>query len=285
MINIQSFEGVEFEHFGSYQPLLDYLNGIEGYDKHRLKDSYSGLEINGYSIGDLNKPTIFIDGQIHSNHEWGTSHHVAEFMKIIKNPPPIYRRMIDRLKTKYSFYFIPCVNPDGYNRGRNQGSHNDNGVHIDRNFDYRWEQYSDVDRKGDFPFSETEAQNIRDVVLEVKPVAYLNLHTWGGGDGTYVRQPQNNAYELIMSDYIHSIHLTNLDISKNYTVANGGPSSYNWVGEQDGLTGRKIISSVLETGNQGTTSERVVQSSNILNGLLLFCLHVDNYLTTNRLII
>lgn len=286
MMRIIPIEGFDFNHLGSYPPLIDLLKSVEGFTQHRLKDSYGGHEVWGFSLGELSKPTIMLDAQIHSNHEWNTAHWMYAFMQLLDNPNGTpYKAIIDSLKAKYSFYIIPCVNPDGYHRGIHKGSYNDNGVHIDLNFDFRWHEYNGAypHRIGAYPFSEPETQNIRDVILEYRPIAYLNAHCWGGGDGVYVRRPQNNKYEEFLRDYINSISLTLPDIKRNWSSLNVDPSSYNWAGTIDSSTGQKILTTVHESGNLGTTLDKITQAEIALNGYLLFCLHVDHFLTTNQL--
>ena len=287
MIRISTLKGFEFEHYTTYNELLTYFKSINGYTQYRLKDSYGGLEIWGFSLGDLNKPTIFIEGQIHSNHEWGTSHWVSRFMELLVNPNELSQNNIfQHLKAKYSFYFIPCVNPDGYNRGINKGSYNDNGVYIDANFDYRWEEYEangGIYNKGEYPFSEPESQNVRDVVNEILPVCFLDSHCWGGGEGVYIRRPANQSYDTLLNDYTKSIGISLPHMKMNYSGANIIPTAYNWAGEIMNKHGRKIIATVLETGNTGITQPKLEQSSNALNGILMFCIYVDHHLKTNEL--
>lgn len=282
MIKDLKHKGVDVAHYGSYQPLLDYLLSIDGYEQHRLKDSFDGQAIYGFSFGDLTKPTIMIDAQIHSNHEWHTSHWLARFMEILIDPPKEFQNEINILKAKYSFYFIPCVNPDGYDRGPQKGTWNGNGVFIDQNFDFKWGTF-ESETKGAEPFSETEAQNIRDVILDIKPIGYLNLHRYGGGDGAYVRRPANTKYTVLLKDYVDTLDLT-VPTTKQWIEMLDRPSSYNWAGQQLSSVGQPIISSVLETGHYGTTADNIIQAEVILNGVYQFIKYVDFYKTKNKLI-
>lgn len=294
MFKMPSFQGFYYEKT-PYEELKEEIKNIEGYDIHPLKNSFDGREIYGFSLGDLAKPTIHIEGGIHGAHEWRTVHWVKRFMEILVNPRGLPQsNSINYLKAKYSFYFIPSVNPDGY---EDYTYTNGNNVSIDRNFDYLWEEtpeYQFPDReerwKGEHPFSEPEAQNIRDVVEKIKPVSLIDCHTWGQNNGFTIRQhPNKGSYNVLLSDYYESLNLTCLPgefpDSKMSDVLSY-PSAYNWAGEQLSSQGRKIIANVLETG-AGTDGIGVPNSEQArwgLNGLILHCLYVDHHLTKNDLI-
>jgi len=62
----------------------------------------------------------------------------------------------------YQVVFIPLANPYGI---EHLVRFNINGVDLNRNFDYNWSSFSS-DVKGDSPFSEVEAQVLRDFFLE-----------------------------------------------------------------------------------------------------------------------
>lgn len=97
-------------------------------------------------------------------------------------------------------YFIPCINPDGYeynrstnpngggmwrkNRRNNGGSF---GVDLNRNFGYMWGYNntgssgtpSSETYRGTAPFSEPEAQTVRDFFNQMNFKTALNYHTYG----------------------------------------------------------------------------------------------------------
>lgn len=293
MIKIPSFKGFDYEK-NPYEELKEEIKAIDGYTLHPLQNSFGGREINGFSLGDLNKPTIHIEGNIHGAHEWRTVHWVKKFMEYLVTPPPEQREIIEYLKSKYSFFFIPSVNPDGY---VNNTYTNDNNVSIDRNFDFLWEQteeyqFPDTQErwKGSHPFSETEAQNIRDAVLEFKPISLVDCHTWGQNQGFTIRRHYNNGtYTTLFDDYYKSLTVSCLPgdfPGSRFSQRLNFPSAYNWASEQLSSQNRNIIANVLEAG-AGSNNNPVPHSEQArwgMNGLLLHCLHVDHYLTNNDLI-
>lgn len=284
LIKIQGFEGVEGIEKTDYETLLEEIKAIDGFTTHELLESRQGRKIYGFSYGDTNKNTLYIQGQIHGSHEWRTTHWVKKFMEILSDPQGLPQsHIINDLKARYSFYFIPCVNPDGY---MNSTYVNAEGVAIDKNFDYNWDGFNpSPHEKGSAPFSEPEAKNIKNVVESIKPVSFVCCHTWGGADGMKIRRSSNPSYEVITVDQFHSSSLTSGVGDREGTRLESSisqPTAYNWAGTQTSQQGRKIIASVLETGSQETGYE---QSRLGLNGLLTKCIYVDNYLTNQTLTI
>ncbi|RKY95973.1 MAG: hypothetical protein DRQ13_06375 [Ignavibacteriae bacterium] len=96
-------------------------------------------------------------------------------------------------------YGVPCFNPDGYeynrqndpngggmwrkNRRNNGGSY---GVDMNRNFGYKWgydnngssPNPSDNTYRGPAPFSEPEAQAVRDLAILHNYGTHFNMHSW-----------------------------------------------------------------------------------------------------------
>ena len=120
--------------------------------------------------------------------------HLLEQYEIDKN--------IKRLVDNTQFYFIPCVNPDGYvyneqtnplggglwrkNRAKGVTGHV-HGVDLNRNYGYLWGgdeigSSSNVNRlnyRGTAPFSEPETQAVRDFCKDHQFQIALNYHTAG----------------------------------------------------------------------------------------------------------
>ena len=103
------------------------------------------------------------------------------------------------LRKNVRLVVLPVANPTGF---RNHSRQNANGVDINRNFDYRWDEAPvgapwDADYKGPSPFSEVEAQYIRDTLMEFSDaVAYLDLHNFspsGNSQAYPYYMPAENA--------------------------------------------------------------------------------------------
>ena len=289
MIKIPKFKGKDFfigedryDH-ETYDEYIAQVQSIQGYTEHRLQDSYGGLPIYGFSIGDTSKPMIIIDGAIHNAHEWRSSYWIMHLMEIIANPAlsPEYGQLLTKLITRYQFYFVPVVSPDGFKTRGN--SFNGNDVDISQNFDYKWEQ-TPVAYKGSAPFSEPESQNIRDLILGNKPLAYINNHGWGWDSyhDFMIRRNVNSKYNLL-SDKMHKSALISsvnpLDTDSRFNPLLDVSTAYSWAGLQEGAMG-KVISNVLEVGGLRSAVE---QSAIGVTGLLTILVHIDNYVTNGNI--
>lgn len=280
MIKTISVSGIDSITKTPYEDIMREIQSIPQYETHVLPElSVEGRPVYGFSLGDTsNKKTMYFQAQIHGGHEWRTTHWIRKFMEILVNPSDFpYPYTISYLKSKYNFYFIPCVNPDGYVNGRYL---NANGVAVDANFDWNWDNYNGNFDKGAYPFSEPEARNVRDVVLSILPVSFVCCHTWGDGRGLKIRHPQNRSIEVLLHDYYKSSTLHDINNSGNEFVSrNSNASAYNWAGDITSRNNRKIVASVLETGSMDSD---YVQSKLGINALFLKCLHVDNYLSSGE---
>lgn len=243
MINVKPFRGVEFPipeigvnyaqgAIESYEGYIDEVSSIEGFSKSELIESYGGNPIYSFFMGDTSKkPVIYIDGCIHKSHEWRTSYWIMHFMQVLSNPslyPEVARKIIE-LKEKYSFCFLPVVAPDTF-KSSIEGVYsygNDNRVDIAQNFDYRWSNTSNP--KGSAPFSEPETQNIRDIILNLKPVLYINCHSLGGNTRYAIRKPVNLAYDVLYLDLVDTLNISTPGVrTVNISSNNAVSSAYNW---------------------------------------------------------
>ena len=103
------------------------------------------------------------------------------------------------LRNHVRIVYIPFVNPWGVSQNP-RTRHNSNGVDLNRNFDYKWEEcYSppnpgDYGYKGVAPFSEKESQYVRDTLLKYSDaVAYLDMHNHGQPIADFIYYTPRNA--------------------------------------------------------------------------------------------
>ncbi|MCS7052731.1 MAG: M14 family zinc carboxypeptidase [Ignavibacterium sp.] len=158
-----------------------------------------------------NEPQVFINALIHAREPAGMMAVMYYMYYLLENygtnPEVTY------LVNNREIYFVPCINPDGYeynrstnpngggmwrkNRRNNGGSF---GVDLNRNWGYMWGYNntgssptpSSETYRGTAPFSEPENQAIRNLCLEKNFKTALNYHTysnlllypWG-----YINQP------------------------------------------------------------------------------------------------
>lgn len=141
------------------------------------------------------------------------------------------------LRHKVKMVVIPVVNPWGF---VNKNRRNVNGVDLNRNTDYRWNEYTSVNGqiggkyyKGSKPFSEKESQYVKQTVEEFKDdnlVAFMDLHTINTIEAEkvlyYPRFSQNLHQEFsYLVKRFDSETGNNRDILSSSTV----PSFTNWV--------------------------------------------------------
>lgn len=143
-------------------------------------DASGDYTLYGLQAGTPGKPAVVLIGGVHGN-EWIASRVTARVMSILRQPEQ------NRLARRLHFYAIPNANPWGYER---HDRRNANGVNMARNCDYKWDQGSsdpgDLFYRGPAPWSEPETQLQRDIILDLAPVAVLDIHGWGGFDRTAV---------------------------------------------------------------------------------------------------
>nr|XP_034309003.1 carboxypeptidase B-like isoform X1 [Crassostrea gigas] len=143
----------------------------------------------------LSRPAIVIDGGIHAR-EWISPATVLYFIgQLVSGDEFDYS---SKLLDKFDWYFIPLLNPDGYEYShttdrlwrKNRVNHGEKciGVDINRNFGYMWNPVnnrstnscSDV-YAGPFAFSEEESFALKMFILNNKDniTAYLTYHSYG----------------------------------------------------------------------------------------------------------
>jgi hypothetical protein len=180
--------GFTFEKKPYADLVTDFL-AIPGWTAELLGLSTDGHEIYGFTYGDTaNRPVMHVQGNVHGLHEWRTCYWVSKFMEYLHNPAGLASdtaAAIEDLKTRYSFSFIPACNPDGYVSNVYQ---NGNGVNLNRNFGdsapagAKWEwgpaDPAHAQYRGPSAFSEVETQYIRDRVIALRPVSFMDTHTW-----------------------------------------------------------------------------------------------------------
>lgn len=281
------FPGIEMTK-RPYADLETRLLGIPGWTHQVLGQSVQGRNIHGFSLGEASKPCLYIEGNIHGGHEWRTPYWVSEFMKVLARPGTIPQApWLEYLTSRYRFYVIPSVNPDGYENGTYQ---NANGVNLNRNCDFDWMNGSSGDPlsdkyRGTAPFSEPETQIVRDRVTALQPLSFLCCHTWGtGGNGFCVIASTNrdwsHALKTVLYPNLRRWLAHGSDRGTEYQALLGGGLAADWAGTQPSRQGGRIYSQVLETGGSNTA---VDQSRMGMSGILAHCLTVDHVHTSRTL--
>jgi hypothetical protein len=162
--------------------------------------SYQGRGIWAMKISDNpgtdeDEPEFFINSLIHAREPMGMEATVR-FMKYLcenYNTDPVVADLVNNRE----FYFIPVVNPDGYEYNRTtypggggmwRKNRHGNGIDLNRNWGYMW-GYDDIGSspnsgdetyRGASAFSEPETQALRQYVDSHHFSIGMNFHTYGG---------------------------------------------------------------------------------------------------------
>ncbi len=137
--------------------------------------SFEGRPLIVYRLGYGNSARLIV-GAIHGGYEWNTVHVISDTLAYFEENP-------EELPSDVTLYLIPCANPDGYVAGTDPivARMNGNGVDLNRNWDYEWQQMATHGTRpvkaGSEPFSEPETRALRDLILEKDVEAAIFYHS------------------------------------------------------------------------------------------------------------
>ena len=138
--------------------------------------SVDGSDIIAYHFGEGDKEILLVGG-VHGSYSPNTSALADELISYFKNTD-------DAIPAGLSVTIIPDLNPDGTAKGGNEGRFNTNKVDLNRNFDCEWSETavwrSQEVSGGSAPFSEPEAEALRDYVDTYEPAAAI---VWFSAEG------------------------------------------------------------------------------------------------------
>lgn len=290
MIWFKPFEGFPYTEL----PVADALAHVQatpGYAVENLGVSSDGANpVIGLRRENPGKPYIVIDGGIHGNHEWTTVYWTREFARLVANPEGSQYRLLTFLRDNFSWYFIPMLNPYGYvNKTRWNGNIQpvefpdgvyDVGVDLNRNFAQFWEEYEpetyNWGSKGTAPFSEVESQMLRDIILDTRPVAYVNCHTAGSqaGGKDYITAKGKEHLEQMGIRMVQNIKqvLGRDDFAYVNPVLERG-QSHIWAAYQESSMGFTPYAHTLEAGGGESDEEQSRMGLNALTLISLYTYH------------
>lgn len=199
--------------------------------------SVEGREIHAYTYGKGATRVVFVGG-MHGGYEWNAVLLAYQFMDYLVAHP-------ETIPTNESISVIPDLNPDAVfkaigKEGRfteadvpkkdlSAARFNADGVDLNRNFDCHWQPKSTWQNKtvsaGTAPFSEPEAQAMRDFAVTQKPSAVIFWHSAAGS--------------VYASECDHGILPQDLDIMTAYATAAKYPAvksfdAYPVTGDSEG---------------------------------------------------
>lgn len=247
-----------------YEPVSD-LTTHEGRSIYYVKISDNPNEAE-------NEPQVLYTGMHHAREPIGMQHLLYYMYYLLENyaTNPQIRELVNNIE----MYFIPILNPDGYNRNittnpngggmwrknRRTNAGGSRGVDLNRNYGFGW----GYDNEGSSPlpnsdtyrgpaaFSEPETQMIKafceahdfKIALNYHSYSNLLLYSWG-----YIP-------EICPDDYILREYAKRMTAENNYTYGPGSTTIYpsnggsdDWMyGEQN--TKAKIFAYTPEVGSQ-----------------------------------
>ena len=184
-------------------------------------------------------------------------------------------KLIKYLVDNTEIYFIPCINPDGYEynylrypngggmwrKNRRDNGDGTYGVDLNRNFGYKWgydnmgssPYTSDETYRGIKDFSEPETQAIRDFCISHRFKLVINYHTYSNclmypWSYDNVKTPDSTEFEKIAFNLTkYNNYITGTAYEAIGYVSNGDTDDWMY-GEQD--LKNKIFAMTAEIGNR-----------------------------------
>lgn len=115
-------------------------------------------------LGNIDKPTLFIQAGMHGS-EWQGTLYSMRFMEELRDGTFPDKALMAKLLSNYHIVYVPVVNPWGYDRAvpnkLNSGRYNFSGMDLNRDF---------------LDFTQAESQNVKAAMDEFQPFAFLDIH-------------------------------------------------------------------------------------------------------------
>lgn len=208
LYNVDGFGYGSMGGYYTYQEIINHLDSMYNNYPDLITQRFSigtsqlGRTIWAVKISDNpnqneNEPQTLFDALIHAREPQSMAT-VMYFMDYLlenygTNPEVTY------LVNNREFYFVPCLNPDGYEYNRQtapngggtwrknrRNNSNSDGVDLNRNFGYKWgfdnigssPNPSAETYRGPSAFSEPESQAIRNLTVGKNFKTYINYHSY-----------------------------------------------------------------------------------------------------------
>lgn len=191
---------MDWTSYHTYQEIMDWLESLATDHPDLCKVENVGSSFEGRTMkmltlgkGGPGKPAIFIDGGIHAR-EWISPATVTYMINELVTKRDTY----DDILSNVNFYFMPSINPDGYDytftddrlwrktRSDTNSIFGCKGADPNRNWGFHWMEIGASDEPcteiyaGSEPFSEVEMRNVRDQIIkhgsDIK--VYLTFHSF-----------------------------------------------------------------------------------------------------------
>lgn len=234
--------------------------------------SYQGraiwmVKISDNVESDEDEPEFFINSLIHAREPMGLEATLRYMSYLLDNYgiDPVVTDLVDNRE----FYFVPIVNPDGYEYNRQiapggggmwRKNRHGSGIDLNRNWGYQWgyddngssPDPSDETYRGTGPFSEPETQVLRNFINSRQFKVIMNFHTYGG----YFLYPWGYFDDYTEDQQLMMAIGDSAVVSNGYARGTAWEVLYNTNGDsndwQYGEQGEKpkILGFTMEIGNQ-----------------------------------
>lgn len=201
--------GTDMGGFRTLDEAIGFMDSLHGAfpaittDRQSIGQSIEGrdmwmMKISDNPYQDEDEPEFFINGLTHAREPMGLEANLRFMAYLCENYG--VDSLVTELVNNREFYFVPLINPDGYeynrqhdpngggmwrkNRRNNGGSY---GVDLNRNWGYMWGYDNegsspnpyDETYRGTGPFSEPETQALREFIDSRHFSIIMNFHTYG----------------------------------------------------------------------------------------------------------
>jgi len=158
-----------------YDDLAQWFDELAEGSEGRLAKAFEGGDtkenyIHSYTIGAKGQPLVVLAGALRGTN-WLGSTALLRLAEILLDNPE-HDPKIDWLLARLRVKIIPVLNPHGY---RENADPDENGVALDRNFDYHWQEFADARARGPQPFSEAGAAVVQNCIEKEKAAAFLEI--------------------------------------------------------------------------------------------------------------
>jgi Zinc carboxypeptidase len=158
------------------------------WDKHlnteysSVGKTYDGVDIWMFVVGNISRPRVLWDGEIHGNEDKGSELLFLMAQWLLESNDAAAAKILQ----ESCLMFIPVVNSRD-TRGNGDTKISSYGVDLNRNFETSWwkSNPNDDTYSGPSPVSEPETKALRNVFSTYKPIFYINMHCGGGPYAAY----------------------------------------------------------------------------------------------------
>ncbi|HUT33709.1 MAG TPA: M14 family zinc carboxypeptidase [Planctomycetota bacterium] len=228
-----------------YDDLLRWFDDLTDKHKPKMTKAFEGGAqkedyLYGYTIGAKDKPLVVLAAGLQGTAWLGpvALNRLAEVL--LENPEsdPKIDWLLERVRVK----LLPLLNPHGY---RANAAPNENGVELDRNFAYHWDEFADAKARGKQPFSEAGSSVVQRCVEKEKAIAFLDVGVddYDAGyrivrarDGSAAQQGLLYALVAIVNARLkHRFVVGDKMLQLRVTRDAERPSASNWAGSTGAL--------------------------------------------------